>query len=169
MTAIGIRDLIVIVTADRRILVATFSPAAKLATIPTVYVVHDDHQTEVSEPDVIESAGKAYPLAIRWLGARPELRLDEAMAGAILTAWREETGDILAFLPGVGEIERTKRSLLAATRDSRLGFQFEQDYVYTPYSLREKLRVLRDTLKKQLPAARSRLHARARPERKAFL
>ncbi|WP_086740796.1 hypothetical protein [Erythrobacter colymbi] len=59
MTAIGIRDLIVIVTADRRILVATFSPAAKLATIPTVYVVHDDHQTEVSEPDVIESAAIA--------------------------------------------------------------------------------------------------------------
>ena len=26
-------------------------------------------------------------------------------------------------------------SLLAATRDSQLGFQFEQDYVYTPYSL----------------------------------
>lgn len=60
---------------------------------------------------VIESAGKAHPLAIRWLGARPELRLDEAMASAILTAWREEQGDILAFLPGVGEIERTRERL----------------------------------------------------------
>ena len=36
---------------------------------------------------VIESAGKAWPLAIRWLGARPELRLDDAMSSAILTAW----------------------------------------------------------------------------------
>ena len=44
------------------------------------------------------------------------------------------------------EIIRTELSLLAATRDSRLGFQFEQDYVYTPYSLKEKLGVLKETL-----------------------
>ena len=55
-----------------------------------------------------------------------------------------------------GEIARTELSLLAATRDSRLGFQYEQDYVYTPYSLREKLDVLRETLEKELPAARRR-------------
>jgi len=60
---------------------------------------------------VIESEGKAHPLAIRWLGARPEARLDEAMASAILAAWREEPGDILAFLPGVGEIERVRERL----------------------------------------------------------
>ena len=48
------------------------------------------------------------------------------------------------------EIARTELSLLAATRDSRLGFQFEQDYVYTPYSLREKLKSLHDTLETQL-------------------
>ena len=60
---------------------------------------------------VVESEGKAHPLTIRWLGARSELRLDDAMASAILTAWREESGDILAFLPGVGEIERTRERL----------------------------------------------------------
>ncbi|MBC2664886.1 ATP-dependent helicase HrpB [Novosphingobium flavum] len=60
---------------------------------------------------VIESEGKAWPLALRWLGARPELRIEEAMASAIATAWREETGDILAFLPGVGEMERTRERL----------------------------------------------------------
>lgn len=52
-----------------------------------------------------------------------------------------------------GEIERTERSLLAATRDSRLGFQQETDYVYTPYSLGEKLKSMRETLEKELPAA----------------
>ena len=57
----------------------------------------------------------------------------------------------------IEEIERTERSLLAATRDSRLGFQFEQDYVYTPYSLGEKLALLRETLNRQLPDARCRL------------
>jgi len=60
---------------------------------------------------VIESEGKAYPLRIEWLGSRAELRIDEAMASAVLTAWREEEGDILAFLPGVGEIERTRERL----------------------------------------------------------
>ena len=67
----------------------------------------------LSDAPVIESEGKAWPLAIRWLGARPELRVEEAMASAILTAWREEQGDILAFLPGVGEIERTRERLTA--------------------------------------------------------
>lgn len=52
------------------------------------------------------------------------------------------------------EIARTRLSLLAASRDSRLGFQFEQDYVYTPYSLQQKLELLDETLHVQLAAAR---------------
>ena len=60
---------------------------------------------------VIESEGRAFPLRIEWLGSRPELRLEDAMASAVLTAWREEEGDVLAFLPGVGEIERTRERL----------------------------------------------------------
>lgn len=60
---------------------------------------------------VIESAGRAHRLRIEWLGGRPELRTDEAMAHAVLTAWRAEEGDVLAFLPGVGEIERTRERL----------------------------------------------------------
>lgn len=54
------------------------------------------------------------------------------------------------------EIVRTQLSLLAATKDSRLGFQFEQDYVYTPYSLAEKLDVLTETLEVQLPIVRKK-------------
>ncbi len=65
----------------------------------------------LNDAPVIESEGKAYPLAIRWLGDRPELRLDDAMALAIMTAWRDEGGDILGFLPGVREIERTAERL----------------------------------------------------------
>ena len=65
----------------------------------------------LGDAPVIASEGKAYPLTIRWLGARPELRIEDAMATAVLTAWREEQGDILAFLPGVGEIERLRERL----------------------------------------------------------
>jgi ATP-dependent helicase HrpB len=60
---------------------------------------------------VIESEGRAHPLRMEWLGSRPELRTAEAVAGAVLQAWREEQGDVLAFLPGVGEIERTRERL----------------------------------------------------------
>ena len=60
-------------------------------------------------------------------------RKTEIMLDRMEIILREETG-------------RTELSLLAATRDSRLGFQFECDYVYTPYSLREKLGSLRETL-----------------------
>ncbi|MCB2052559.1 MAG: ATP-dependent helicase HrpB, partial [Novosphingobium sp.] len=62
---------------------------------------------------VVESEGKAFPLEIKWLGASPDKRIEDAMASAVLTAWREEQGDILAFLPGVGEIERTRERLEA--------------------------------------------------------
>lgn len=60
---------------------------------------------------VIESEGRSFPLEIRWLGADPAKRLEDQMASAVLTAWRERDGDILAFLPGVGEIERTRERL----------------------------------------------------------
>lgn len=67
--------------------------------------------TLLGDAPVVESEGKAHPLTIRWLGARPELRIEEAMTSAVHTAWREEQGDVLAFLPGVGEIERTRERL----------------------------------------------------------
>ena len=75
-----------------------------------------------------------------------------------------KTGALLDRLETIlrQEIARTELSLLAATRDSRLGFQFEQDYVYTPYSLREKLGSLHETLEQQLPAYRK---ARKLPQR----
>ena len=63
---------------------------------------------------VIESAGKAWPLAIKWLGARPEMRVEDQVASAVLAAWHAESGDILAFLPGVREIERTHERLAEA-------------------------------------------------------
>jgi len=67
---------------------------------------------------VVESEGRAFPLDIRWLGASPDARLEDAMAGAVIQAWREQSGDILAFLPGVGEIERLRERLEARLPDT---------------------------------------------------
>ncbi|WP_095011895.1 ATP-dependent helicase HrpB [Tsuneonella mangrovi] len=71
-----------------------------------------------AETPVIESEGKAWPLRIEWLGSRPDARTDEAVADAVVAAWRAEEGDILAFLPGVGEIERTRERLEARLSDA---------------------------------------------------
>ena len=62
---------------------------------------------------VIESAGRAFPVETRYVPPDPLQRLEEQMAGAILTALREEEGSILAFLPGQAEIARTHERLAA--------------------------------------------------------
>ena len=50
------------------------------------------------------------------------------------------------------EIPRTEASREAARRDSRLGYEWEQDYFYSPYTLDEKLKLLHLTLEEQIPA-----------------
>ena len=52
------------------------------------------------------------------------------------------------------ERERTQSSWEAARRDSRLGYEWEQDYIYTPDTIEEKLKLLDDTLNIQIPAYR---------------
>ncbi len=54
----------------------------------------------------IESAGRSHALAIRHIGRRSDTSIEDDMAAAIRRALTEEEGDILAFLPGVAEIER---------------------------------------------------------------
>jgi len=57
---------------------------------------------------VIESEGRSYPIELRHIGRAADARIEDAMAGAIRRALAEEAqGDLLAFLPGMGEIERT--------------------------------------------------------------
>jgi hypothetical protein len=54
------------------------------------------------------------------------------------------------------EIERTTASLETARRDSRLGYECEMDYIYSPYTISEKLRVLQEILDQQIPAHRKK-------------
>ncbi|WP_010404724.1 ATP-dependent helicase HrpB, partial [Sphingomonas echinoides] len=60
---------------------------------------------------ILESAGRMHPLSLRHLGRAAEARIEDSVAAAIRLALREETGGILAFLPGVAEIERTAERL----------------------------------------------------------
>ncbi len=61
---------------------------------------------------VVESEGRSYPVEYRHIGRVSTQRIEDGMAAAIVRALVEEpVGDILAFLPGVGEIERTAERL----------------------------------------------------------
>jgi ATP-dependent helicase HrpB len=63
--------------------------------------------------EIIESAGRMFPVSVQH--AKRDLAslrdLPDAMARAIRAALAEHHGDILAFLPGMGEIRRTEQAL----------------------------------------------------------
>jgi ATP-dependent helicase HrpB len=59
----------------------------------------------------IESEGRAFPIEIVHLGRATEKRIEDEMAAAIRLALAESEGSLLAFLPGVAEIERTAERL----------------------------------------------------------
>ena len=66
----------------------------------------------MGDAPMIESEGCSHPLTLRYLGRQGEQRVEDVMASAIRTALGEEAeGDLLAFLPGVAEIERTAERL----------------------------------------------------------
>lgn len=57
---------------------------------------------------VVESKGRSHELTTRYLGRRAEQTLPDAMVAAVRQIMVDgEAGDMLAFLPGAGEIERT--------------------------------------------------------------
>lgn len=69
---------------------------------------------------VIESKGRSFPVETRYLGRKAEKRIEDEAESAIRQAVAEETGSVLVFLPGQGEIhrvaERLSRKLLASCR-----------------------------------------------------
>ncbi len=64
----------------------------------------------------LRSEGRAFPVETRHLGDDPQARLEDRMASAIRRALAEESGDILAFLPGTAEIRRTQDRLADESR-----------------------------------------------------
>jgi ATP-dependent helicase HrpB len=66
---------------------------------------------------VIEAEGRMFPVETRYFGRNPVERFEDAMARAVLLAFGEETGSVLAFLPGQGEIHRVARRLAERLRD----------------------------------------------------
>ncbi|MEL4015776.1 ATP-dependent helicase HrpB [Dryocola clanedunensis] len=73
----------------------------------------DNQRLQKCLPDapVISSEGRAFPVERRYSPLATHQRFDEAVAVAVANLLREESGSLLLFLPGVGEIQRVQEQL----------------------------------------------------------
>jgi ATP-dependent helicase HrpB len=70
-------------------------------------------------PEIV-SEGKSFPLDLVYAGRDAAARIEPQMASAIRAALRDHSGSLLAFLPGVAEIERTAEALGSLSREVEL-------------------------------------------------
>ncbi len=69
-------------------------------------------RTKRSDPSphipIITAQGRQYPVDVRYLMRDPDGRLPDVMADAVTRAIADNAGDVLAFLPGVADIQRAQ-------------------------------------------------------------
>jgi ATP-dependent helicase HrpB len=76
--------------------------------------------TQLLDAPVVQSDGRMFDVEIRWLprvpakGRARQERIEPAVVSAVLSALSDEEGDVLVFLPGIGEIRRVEERLRAA-------------------------------------------------------
>ncbi|WP_227462449.1 ATP-dependent helicase HrpB [Desertimonas flava] len=71
---------------------------------------------EAGPAPIVESAGRMFPVDIRWVPRARHDRspIDATVVSTVLAALRDEPGDALVFLPGIGEILRTRDRLVGS-------------------------------------------------------
>ncbi|MFL5562593.1 MAG: ATP-dependent helicase HrpB [Gemmatimonadaceae bacterium] len=69
----------------------------------------------LDDAPVVVSEGRGFPVETRWVGRAPDDRVEPAMTRAIRAALANDAGDLLAFLPGAGEIHRVASMLAGAS------------------------------------------------------
>lgn len=65
----------------------------------------------LDDAPILKSEGRQYPVETHYIGRDPRGRLEDQIARAVRSALAEETGSVLVFLPGQGEIKRTQSLL----------------------------------------------------------
>ncbi|HEX2785170.1 MAG TPA: ATP-dependent helicase HrpB, partial [Ilumatobacteraceae bacterium] len=87
------------VRPDLRILAMSATPdVAKLRSV-------------LGDAPMIESVGRSFEVDMRWLPMTKGTRVEQATGEAVVRALNEEGGDVLVFLPGIGEIRRVEQFL----------------------------------------------------------
>jgi ATP-dependent helicase HrpB len=74
----------------------------------------------LGDAPVVESEGRAFPVESRYLGRDPRAPIERQVADAIERALRAESGSLLVFLPGAGEIRRTEELLKERVREANV-------------------------------------------------
>jgi ATP-dependent helicase HrpB len=77
--------------------------SATIDVAPIAKLLHD--------APIVTSEGRTYPVDIRYLGATRREEVTGTVVRAIVSALRDETGSVLVFLPGAGEIRRVEDEL----------------------------------------------------------
>ncbi len=92
----------------------------------------------LGDAPVLTSDGRLFPVETRYLPPAGGAKMEVAMAQAVRQALRESAGDVLAFLPGAGEIGRVQRLLQESAADAEVLPLYgelppaEQDRAVTP-------------------------------------
>jgi ATP-dependent helicase HrpB len=70
-------------------------------------------RSRLGKARLIETQGRAYPVVTHYVGRNPASRIEDEVARVTLEALARESGSILVFLPGMGEIRRVAEILEA--------------------------------------------------------
>ena len=71
----------------------------------------------LGDAPVVESQGRSFPVETRYLGRDARAPIEHQVADAVTRGLRAETGSLLVFLPGAGEIRRTETLLRESIGD----------------------------------------------------
>lgn len=90
----------------------------------------------MGDAPVISSAGRSFPVETVYLDAESHVPLPARMTAAVLRALTETEGDLLAFLPGVGEI-RSCATRLAEAGLAERGISIHLLYGDLPFAVQQ--------------------------------
>lgn len=74
----------------------------------------------LGDAPVLISEGRQFPVQTRYIGRSSGGRVEPLVVQTVLAALEQETGDILVFLPGAGEIRRVEAQLAATGLDRHI-------------------------------------------------
>ncbi len=77
----------------------------------------------LGDAPIVTSHGRSFSVETRYIEPRRDARIEAAVTSAIVDALRSDEGDVLAFLPGAGEIRRV---------ESQLAERVSRDVLITP-------------------------------------
>ncbi|MGF1665748.1 MAG: ATP-dependent helicase HrpB [Acidimicrobiia bacterium] len=129
-----------------------------LAVVVMSATLDADRVAGMLDAPVISSEARSHPVEMRWVPPKRSGRTEDHATAIVLRALEADVGDLLVFLPGMGEIERVARALTeagAAAEIHRLHGSLpaaDQDAAITP-STRRKVVLSTDIAESSLTVA----------------